>query len=245
MQALSTPALLDAWERGFGTSLYQRALTLLAAASPDLSLDQLARLSIGQRDTCLLTLRELTFGSQLNAVAHCRGCGAQLDFNFSVADTRMAAVDETPIDETFTVTLGNRVAQFRLPNSLDLAAIASEHDVSRARTLLLQRCVLSVTHDGNTHSVADAPRELLDAAVEEIARLDPQADVDVAFTCPSCGDRREVALDIASFFWSEIDAWATRTLSDVHTLAAAYGWRESDILLMNPRRRQRYLDLVG
>jgi hypothetical protein len=245
MHALSTPALLEAWEHGLGTSLSQRALTLLAAASPELSGDQLARLPLGRRDTRLLALRELTFGPQLNAVVRCGGCGAQLDFTFNVAETRTAPPGEPPADETFTVAVGSRAVRFRLPNSLDLAAIAAERTMSRARTLLLHRCVLSVTNDGRPQSVADAPHELLDAAVEEIARLDPQADIDVAFICPSCGDRREVAFDIASFFWSEVDAWAARTLADVHTLASAYGWREADILLMNPRRRQRYLDMVG
>lgn len=245
MEALSTPALLDAWERGLGRSLSQRALTLLTAASPDVSGDQLARLPIGQRDTRLLRLRELTFGPQLSALVQCRGCGAQLDFTFNVADAKTASPREPSADETFTVALGSRVARFRLPNSLDLAAIAAEHNLTRARTLLLQRCVLSVTDDGRPQAVADAPRQLIDSAIEEIARLDPQADIDLAFTCPSCGDQREVAFDIASFFWSEVDAWAARTLADVHTLAAAYGWREADILLMHPRRRQRYLDLVG
>ncbi|HSB10234.1 MAG TPA: phage baseplate protein, partial [Blastocatellia bacterium] len=31
----------------------------------------------------------------------------------------------------------------------------------------------------------------------------------------------------------------------VHTLASAYGWRESDILNLSPWRRQLYLTLVN
>jgi hypothetical protein len=31
---------------------------------------------------------------------------------------------------------------------------------------------------------------------------------------------------------------------EVHLLASAYGWRESDILAMTPWRRQLYLELV-
>jgi len=34
-------------------------------------------------------------------------------------------------------------------------------------------------------------------------------------------------------------------LSDVHTLARAYGWRERDILTLSPTRRQFYLNMVG
>jgi hypothetical protein len=48
-----------------------------------------------------------------------------------------------------------------------------------------------------------------------------------------------------SFLWSEIHSWAQRLLRDVHAIAAAYGWREGDILAMNPLRRQAYLELIG
>jgi hypothetical protein len=50
---------------------------------------------------------------------------------------------------------------------------------------------------------------------------------------------------VVAFFWEEIDVWAERTLSDVHRLASAYGWSESDILALGPRRRQRYLALIA
>ena len=64
-----------------------------------------------------------------------------------------------------------------------------------------------------------------------------------ALYCPECGHRWHATFDIVSFFWSEIDAWAYRTLHQVHRLASAYGWREADILAMSPWRRQFYLSL--
>ena len=48
-----------------------------------------------------------------------------------------------------------------------------------------------------------------------------------------------------SFLWTEIEAWAWRMLSDVHTLARAYGWGERDILALSPTRRQFYLEMGG
>jgi hypothetical protein len=48
-----------------------------------------------------------------------------------------------------------------------------------------------------------------------------------------------------TFFWKEIAAHAKRLLREVHILAAAYKWREADILAMNPNRRQYYLEMVG
>jgi hypothetical protein len=78
-----------------------------------------------------------------------------------------------------------------------------------------------------------------------MVQADPQADVQLALTCPACGHQWEATFDIASFFWSEIDSWAHRILREVHTLASAYGWREADILAMSPQRRQLYLEMVS
>jgi hypothetical protein len=77
-----------------------------------------------------------------------------------------------------------------------------------------------------------------------MAELDPQADVQLALQCPSCSHPWHDPFDIATFFWGEINAWAVRILREVHMLAAAYGWSETDILAMNARRRQVYLDMV-
>jgi hypothetical protein len=260
MRALSTAALLDAWEHGVGQSLLQRALTLLAAACPDTPPEQLARLPMGQRDSRLLRLRELTFGPRLNAVVQCPRCLAQLELAFDAADTRAAASVEGDIGtvslrnaereggsepEILTAAFEHGEVRYRLPNTLDLAAVAFERNVSHARRLLLERCVLAIMHDGAASTVENAPPDLLDATVRHMSQADPQGDVQVTFSCPSCGHGGESAFDIASFFWSEVDVWASRTLSDVHTLANAYGWREADILAMSPERRRQYIDRVG
>jgi hypothetical protein len=247
MRALSTAALLDAWERGVGQSLSQRALALLGAACPDTPPAQLARLPMGERDRRLLTLRELTFGSRVNGVVQCRRCLAQLELAFDAAETMTAVADESheADPDTFTLAVGDIAVRFRLPNTLDLAAITSERHIGRARQLLLRRCVLAMTRAGAATSIDEAPPAVVEAITERMAQVDPQSDVHVKFACPSCGDERAVAFDIASFLWSEVDAWASRTFLDVHTLAKAYGWREADILAMSPSRRQHYLDLVS
>jgi hypothetical protein len=228
MRALSTAALLEVWERGSGQSLFQRALILLAAASPDTSPDDLARLPIGQRDGRLLTLRELTFGPRVTGVAECARCRARLEFDFDTADTRAAVSDAgDPASQTFAIAVDDVAVRYRLPNSLDLAAV-----------------VLAIDRGGAAVPVQSAPPALLDAVVTHMGQSDPQGDLQLTFNCPSCADQREIAFDVASFFWTEIEAWASRTFRDVHALASAYGWREADILAMSPWRREQYLDLV-
>jgi len=63
-------------------------------------------------------------------------------------------------------------------------------------------------------------------------------------TCPACGHAFRVSFDIVSYFWSEVEDWAHRVLVDIHTLAAAYGWSERQILALSPMRRQLYVDMV-
>ena len=71
------------------------------------------------------------------------------------------------------------------------------------------------------------------------------ANVQLALSCTSCDHRWQVCFDIVSFFSSEINASAQRTLREVHTLASTYSWREMDILTMSPSRRQFYLGLIS
>jgi hypothetical protein len=78
-----------------------------------------------------------------------------------------------------------------------------------------------------------------------MAEADALGDVQLALTCPQCGHEWQAPFDIASFLWTEINAWAHRTLQDVHELARAYGWREADILALSPWRRQVYLEMIS
>jgi hypothetical protein len=105
--------------------------------------------------------------------------------------------------------------------------------------------VLSAQRDGADIAVAALPGEVVAAVAARMAEADPQAEVQLALTCPVCAYRWQATFDILSFFWQEINDWAQRILREVHTLATAYGWREADILALSPRRRQFYLEMVG
>lgn len=86
--------------------------------------------------------------------------------------------------------------------------------------------------------------EELEEIGEKMAAADPMAEIRLTFDCPQCERQWDESLDIASFFWAEVDSRARRLLSEVHTLAARYGWREEEILALSEPRRALYLDLV-
>jgi hypothetical protein len=275
MRALSAAELLDVWERGQGRSLPQQALLLLAAAYPDLSADLLGQLSIGQRDARLLALREGTFGPQLVSMTTCPQCHEQLELTLTMADIHpptkgrrlrrqstgtdaerlSASAQGEPADAgpppkrgygvPMSLSVGGYDVQFRLPNSQDLLAVAGSGDVAAARRLLLERCLVAARRGDEDKSGAELPAGVVEAINQRMAQADPQADVRLALACPSCGHQWQAPFDIASFFWSELNVWAERTLYQVHSLARAYGWREADILALSPWRRQYYLNLAS
>lgn len=243
MQALSASKMLRVWERALGRTNAERALALLAAACPEMSVEELNALSVGRRDRLLIALRECTFGSRLTSLATCDACGESLELTFDCSDISADVETQTPAE--LSVEREGFEARFRLPNSGDLVAVARCNDAETARRSLLERCVTSASRDGATVSPVELPNDIVDAVEARMSDADPQADVRLALDCPACGRRFLAAFDVVAYFWSEINAWAYRLLGEVHTLASAYGWREEEILALSPWRRHVYLEMVG
>ena len=86
---------------------------------------------------------------------------------------------------------------------------------------------------------------MIEAITQRMAAVDPQADIRLKVTCPACQHTWLASFDTVHFFWDEIDAWARRTLQEVHVLASAYGWSETDILKLSAWRRRAYIELVA
>jgi hypothetical protein len=78
-----------------------------------------------------------------------------------------------------------------------------------------------------------------------MAEHDPQAELELDLSCPSCGAAFSVDLDAGTFLLQELDARGAQLLEDVHALAMHYHWSEPEILALPPRRRERYLDLLA
>jgi len=253
MSALSAPELLEVWEESLDQAPVERALVLLAAAVPGRTAEDLLRASIGERDACLLTLRARTFGPSLVALAACPTCAARVEFALDVSDILVenapGLLKSLDAQEGLSIHVGDYDVRFRAPTSLDLAEVRDQPEVASARRRLLEQCMLSVTCGGEVWdaagSVGRLPPDVVDAVIARMRDADPQGDIELSLACPSCHREWQAGFDIASFLWIEIDAWARRTLREVHVLASAYGWREADILAMSPSRRQCYLEMVG
>jgi hypothetical protein len=242
MRALSAADLLSVWEIGRRQQPTERALTMLAAAWPESRREELAELSIGERDARLLTIRAQIFGTRLESRGVCPQCGEAIELSLDANE-----ILALPKPDTLEVSMtdGEFFTRFRLPNSLDVAEAAAAPDVDGARQTLLARCVLTAEKGGERISGDQLPNAAVKAVTARMSEADPAADVNCEINCPNCCHTWSMLFDIVSFFWREIESRALRLLHEVHTLASAYGWREPEILALNPLRRQHYLEMVG
>lgn len=243
MRALTAPELLVLWENGAALSAPRRALALLRSAFPDTPADTLGHLSIGRRDDLLLQLRAVAFGSHLDATTQCPHCRSRLEIAFSTEQLR-ASADETAV-ASLSLEIADHALCLRLPDTFDLLELEPATDVVTAERMLLGRCVVSARCGEREIAPEELPQPVLTAVAARLAEADPQANLRFALTCPDCNHRWDEPFDIVAFFWREIEAWAGRLLRDVHTIASAYGWSESEIVKLSPTRRRIYLELVS
>jgi len=232
-------ALIGIWELGDGPRASRRALAILSAAMPGTPDDVLGSVPVGARETAILALRRRLFGDRFTGVTDCPRCGESLELTFAIDDLRPAetSADEVRIQRnemellidaeaprTYELTRGECIVTFRLPNTLDLAAIERLVSVGAARDVL--------------------PEEVASAIGRAMAAEDPAADLTISVACPGCTFSWLEPFDAAAYLWTEVEASVLHLLADVHRMALAYGWSEADILALSPARRRAYLELL-
>ncbi|MFF8012279.1 hypothetical protein [Streptomyces sp. NPDC007929] len=233
---------LATWEAGVAQAPDGRALLLHRAARPDLGGDQrtLLALPVGEREADLFALRRALFGERMQVRLECGACGADMEFELDAGEfTRTLAGRSEPL---VRIAEDGWEVEFRVPGVADLTAAAGAADPRRA---LLTRCVTAAVHDGRPVCADALPAAVQRRIAEAAQDADPGGDVTLAIACPECGEGTRAELDIASYLWTELDAWARDLLLDVHLLATAYGWSEPEILALSPLRRRYYLELCA
>lgn len=229
MQTRSAIDLLELWEHAGSCEGWRRGLRLLEWALPGSDPDVLADMDLGQRDWHLTRLLQSLFGPRVDARGQCVHCGAEIEVGFDLRDVQ----EEGPLPDApgFRDSAGRH---FRLPCSRDLLAISRFDDADAAELTLLQRCAYEDSAGADLAEVNEGLSEL--AATRQLRLL---------LDCEACGGRWTLVFDPAGFLWEELDARARQVLDDVHRLAGAYGWSESQILALTDARRAAYLERVA
>jgi hypothetical protein len=234
MRTIESVDLLALWERGASRHALDRSALLCARARPELPVDAIADLPLGEITASVLRLREAWFGKRIRAHVDCEHCRGRLELSVSVDDLLRTAAPVARDVEAAGV-------RCRLPCLRDLAAVAGERDAARAARQLLERCLLDADSGAASALSEIAFREVEDA----LEAADPNADLAFDLCCEACGRTGMAQLDAGAVLWDEIDARARALLGEVHLLAAAYGWTEREILALGAERRASYLSMVA
>jgi hypothetical protein len=241
MRVPDTADLLRVWEQGTGKSAAIRALLLMKAICPESDSRTLGKWCIGQRDRLLLDLRYALFGADVQCLTDCANCGEPLELEFRIDDIR--APHGEP-GRSYPVDSDGFEVRFRLPDTGDLLALDGDSLIPPERQLL-ERCLLDVRSKEGEVDLGELPNTVLSAVGRGMRDADPQAEVVLEVSCPACSTVSRAPFDVVSHLWTELDAWARRMLREVHAIALAFGWNETDILAMSASRRRAYLDLIG
>jgi hypothetical protein len=233
MKVPSAAELLMLWEGGVVRHPIDRALLLAGWAAPELPLDRLAELPLGEVNRALLRLRQTWFGNDIRAYVDCERCGERLELSFDASRLAPPAHGDGELQ-----LAGYR---FHLPCSRDLAAVTQERDIETAALELMERCCIGRPADPPPSEFSD----LLAEVEEGLEALDPAADISLSLACEACGHQWAAGFDIGALLWDEIAAGARALLAEVDMLARAYGWTEPEILALSAQRRAAYLAMVA
>jgi hypothetical protein len=240
VRALTVSEIIQLWETAYRYHPLDQALSMLQPVLPNHSRDELAAMSLGQRDTLLLSLRMSTFGDVLPATSQCPVCAGTIEFELSCSTLHNGVIEPHPeqlSEDGYSITI-------RPLNSLDLAAATAATDTSQSRAVLLRRCVTEARHGEKLIDLDALPKGLEERIADAALAADSQAEILLDLDCPDCQHRWQNVFDIAHILWLEISARAQRILQEVHVLARAYGWSETEIFELSPQRRAAYLQMA-
>lgn len=236
--SLTAEQLLHIWEQGQARHPHQAVKVLLQALLPPEANETVDSWTIGQRDRFLIRVRDWLFGQAMECVASCPDCDLRIEFSLSTRDLRQP---EAATSETLAFEADGYRVFYQLPTLADLDTVA---DLDSKRSALIKHCIVQATLNGEGIDAETLPPALLDEVAARMGKADAQAYIQLELTCPDCGTQWHAPFDIVSYLWQELGTWTKRVQREVHFIATAYGWTETEILGLTPFRRQAYINLI-
>jgi hypothetical protein len=229
--------LLTLWDRASACEPVVRPIALLSYLAPD---EALLGMTVGERDRSLMLLRKDVFGDRIEGVLRCPACTGVVELSFSLTDLMASIEPPTPIEP---ISRDGFTVEWRVPSCGEIVELTRTCPPQQWRERLIERCVMEIAPlpGSEQKQGASLTRELPTA----LAKADPFGDIRLSAQCPECDHAWESIFDIASFFWIELDRWAKRMMQEIHSLAASYGWSESEVLAVPRNRRRVYLEMLG
>lgn len=199
-------------------------------------------LPIPDLDALLLLIRRTVFGDRIQTDARCAdaSCGSRIDVDFSIEayvahhapriPRNVMLSDEGP-DRLSWCRLRGSDIRFRLPLVADRMAVAGTNNPALA---LARRCM----------QPPNLPVSQQRRVEQAMAALAPSLSHELEGRCPDCGAPVVLYFDIQAFALAELRDQARYVYDDVHLIARAYQWSETEILALPRSRRITYAELI-
>jgi len=208
----------------------QWSLSLLQAAFPHATRDDLLDQPVGTRDQLVMLIRAQIAAPPLRSEPACTDCGAHFELTVMPEDLGLGP-DTAPINPNArAVVIEEQELMIRPVRLSDLLAVETLPNIPQAAELLAER----VCED----EIANVSTEALAKALEE---LDPTADIWLNTQCPECGTEHSIAFDPVHYTAVELRQHAQQILREVSDIARVFHWSEHDILALPESRRAYYL----
>ncbi|MCA8978331.1 MAG: hypothetical protein KDC98_26620 [Planctomycetes bacterium] len=233
MTLVSERTALLLLESGSGLMPLDRGRRLAQLLHPEVDPMVLEARPVGCRNAHALRVYADSFGDVLECELRCPACGDRLEFELRISDL-LATHREDPGE--IAIEHDGRSFRARVPTDADLRAVL-EGGAGSGGGGVMARCAISPPF-------AEWPSAAVAAAEGRMAQADPLAVILLSAICPGCGHAWRSPFDAVEAVYERVTQQGRDVLLDVHRLARAYGWREADILAMNPVRRRQYLALL-
>ena len=238
-------------QRGLTPAAWANRLLAACAVEPGsgapVGLDVVRELTLGDRERLLLGAYAVSFVRVADMLLRCRADGCDETIELSLDLTAFLAAPTVQPEQgdgeiALPIEGETRTVRYRLPTAGDLEAVAdmARSDPAAAADLLIARCILSA-EPSDFPAVVDMSRGPL---AQEVSRRDPDGDMRVSVTCPSCGTMTEALLDAGAILRARC-TMGEGIFIEVGRMARAYHWSEAEILALPRQRRRRYLDLAA
>lgn len=181
---------------------------------------EIAGWNLSKRRQGLLAVAVATSGPRRIVTTACEDplCGEKLDLELDLTSFRQ---DWRADDVAF------REGRLRLPRPADLAIPGADAPERMAQLLF----------EGKPPD-----REGWEAEAEAVlSEADPLGDLELCAECLNCGAPIAMPLTLETFLLDELARVAMRLLDEIHVLAFAYHWTESEIMALPVGRRRHYL----
>lgn len=216
------------------TAVLAAGLEQLGGEAADIG--RVHELSVADRQFLVRQFSGLLGLNEVWLTAGCGMCGAFFDLHVDQARLPAKTAGKGfPFAEAKT-SAGK--LRFRVPTGADQEAVAAIAEDASAVRALVQRLLVSA--DGDCAAVASLSRrdlKKIEAALEAAA---PEVTTLVQAECPECNHVNNVSVDP----YLCLETQGQTLLTEVHRLASAYHWSETEILALPRKRRRVYLALV-